>query len=203
MLSGMWPVHRGFMAMSGRSFRPAQIPGGDPCLRPVLPQGWDRTTLRPGSVGEPLRTPRSVAGCSKSRFCDLGSRCHRGSESSRPDRPPLFPPATLRKGIFFANLFPRALSRQGLFHPAFFTWLQVIRVAFHLSNDVFRKHLAFESAKRILYGFALLQSNFCHAVPSHQIFAIPVSYKRRFVPSVCLSRRQSPPNAESTIYSPA
>jgi len=38
-------------------------------------------------------------------------------------------------------------------------------VAFHFSNDVFRQNFTFESTERILYGFALLQSNFCHAAP--------------------------------------
>lgn len=117
--------------------------------------------------------------------------------------PLLFPPPALRKGIFFPNLFPRALSRQGLFHSTLFAWLQVMRVAFHFSNDVFRKNFTFESAKRILYGFALLHSNFCHLSPSHQIIAIQVSYKRRFVSSICLSRRQFPPNPENKSYSPA
>lgn len=97
-------------------------------------------------------------------------------------RAPLFPPATLGKGIFFPDFFPRALSRQRLFHSAFFPGLQEIRVAFYFSNDVFRKHFTFESAKRILNGFALLQSNFCHAVPSHPIIAIRVSDKQRFQP---------------------
>ena len=113
----------------------------------------------------------------------------------------LFSPRTLRKGIFFSNLFPRALSRQGLFHSTSFAWLQVIRVTFHFSNDVFRLNFTFESAERIVYGFARLQSNFCHAAPLHQITAIQVPYKRRFVPSVCLSRGQSPPNLENTSYS--
>ena len=54
------------------------------------------------------------------------------------------------KGAFFSNLFPRALPRQGLFHSTFFTWLQIIRVTFHFSNDVFRLNLTFESAERIL-----------------------------------------------------
>src|ERR1700745_1032284 len=62
----------------------------------------------------------------------------------------LFPPRTLRKGIFFSNLFQRALPRQGLFHSTSFAWLQVIRVTFHFSNDVFRLNFTFESAERIL-----------------------------------------------------
>ncbi len=63
----------------------------------------------------------------------------------------LFPPRTTQKGIFFSNLFPRALPRKGLFHSTFFARLQVIRVTFHFSNDVFRQNLTFESAERILY----------------------------------------------------
>lgn len=38
-------------------------------------------------------------------------------------------------------------------------------MAFHFSNDVFRQNFTFEATERILYGFALLQSNFCHAAP--------------------------------------
>ena len=57
---------------------------------------------------------------------------------------------TLRKGIFLSDFFPRALSRQGLFHSTSFAWLQVIRVAFHFSNDVLRQNFTFESAERIL-----------------------------------------------------
>ena len=53
-------------------------------------------------------------------------------------------------------------------------------MTFHFSNDVFRLNFTFKSAERILYGFARLQSNFCHAAPFYQT-AIRVSYKRHFV----------------------
>jgi hypothetical protein len=53
-------------------------------------------------------------------------------------------------------------------------------VTFHFSHDVFRLNFTFKSAERILEGFALLQSNFCHVAPLHQIPAIRVFYKRRF-----------------------
>jgi hypothetical protein len=36
-------------------------------------------------------------------------------------------------------------------------------VTFHFFDDVFRLNLAFESTEGILQGFALLQSDFCHA----------------------------------------
>jgi len=61
-----------------------------------------------------------------------------------------FIPRVLRKGTFFSNLFPRALPRQSLFHSTSFAWLQVIRVTFDFSNNVFRLNLTFEPAKRIL-----------------------------------------------------
>lgn len=48
-------------------------------------------------------------------------------------------------------------------------------MAFHFSNDVFRQNFTFESTERILYRFALLQSNFCHATPLNQITASLIS----------------------------
>lgn len=36
-------------------------------------------------------------------------------------------------------------------------------MTFHLFDDVFRLNLAFETAEGIFQGFALLQSDFCHA----------------------------------------
>jgi hypothetical protein len=42
-------------------------------------------------------------------------------------------------------------------------------VTFHFFDDVFRENFALESTERILYGFALLQSNFCHAHLPHTI----------------------------------
>ena len=62
---------------------------------------------------------------------------------------------------FFADLFSGALSGQRFFHAALLTRLQVIGVTFHFLDDVFRLHLALEAAQGVLYGFTLLQSNFC------------------------------------------
>jgi len=93
----------------------------------------------------------------------------------------IVPMRALRGGGFFPNLLPRSLPRQGLFHSTLFTRLEVIRVTFHFSNDVFRQNFALESTERIFYGFALLQSNFCHAYPPTCNSATRISYCRTFV----------------------
>ena len=53
-------------------------------------------------------------------------------------------------------------------------------MTFHFSNDVFRQNFALESTDRILYGFALLQSDFCHAHPPTYNSATRISYSRTF-----------------------
>jgi len=53
------------------------------------------------------------------------------------------------EGTFFSDLFPRTLPSQRLFYPTPLTRLQVERVTFHFSNDVFGLNLTFESTERI------------------------------------------------------
>src|SRR6516165_11552349 len=67
-----------------------------------------------------------------------------------------FPTGVTSGGAFPPIFFAGALPRQSLFHPPLFTGLQIVRVTFHFSNDVFRLNLPFESTERILQGFALL-----------------------------------------------
>jgi hypothetical protein len=62
--------------------------------------------------------------------------------------------------LLLANLLTSALASQRGFHTFLFTGLQVKGVAFDLFDNVFLLHLALETAKRILEGFSLLQSNF-------------------------------------------
>jgi len=62
----------------------------------------------------------------------------------------LFPARVLRKGTFLSILFSGPLPRQSLFHSSPFARLQVVRVTFHLFNDVFRLNLTFKSSERIL-----------------------------------------------------
>ena len=65
-----------------------------------------------------------------------------------------------RRGTIPAVLFSRPLARQCALHAFLLARLQVEGVSLHLFNDVFRLNLALESTKRILQGFAFLQSNF-------------------------------------------
>lgn len=62
--------------------------------------------------------------------------------------------------LFLACLFAAALSSQRFFHPLFFTRFQIEGVTFHFFNDVLLLYLPFEAAKRVLKGFALLNSYF-------------------------------------------
>jgi hypothetical protein len=62
--------------------------------------------------------------------------------------------------LLFANLFASALASERSFHALFLTGFQVKGVALNFLDDVFLLHFALETAKRILEGFALLQSNF-------------------------------------------
>jgi deazaflavin-dependent oxidoreductase (nitroreductase family) len=62
----------------------------------------------------------------------------------------IVPMLVLREGTFSTNLFPCTLPCQRLLNPASFAWLQVVRVTFHFSNDVFGLNLTFEPTERIL-----------------------------------------------------
>jgi hypothetical protein len=62
--------------------------------------------------------------------------------------------------LFLACLLAAALSSQRFFHPLFFARLQVEGVTFHFLDDVLLLYLPFEAAKRVLEGFALLNSYF-------------------------------------------
>jgi hypothetical protein len=53
--------------------------------------------------------------------------------------------------IFFANLLPSALSRQGLFDSALCAGLEVEGVALHFLNDVFRLNLTLEATESAFY----------------------------------------------------
>ena len=50
-------------------------------------------------------------------------------------------------------------------------------MTFHFFNNVFGLNLTFEPTERILQGFALLQSNFCHSYPP-KIGAMSILYSR-------------------------
>ncbi len=62
--------------------------------------------------------------------------------------------------LLFANFLASALTSERGFHALFLTGFQVKGVAFNFLDDVFLLHFALETAKRILKGFTLLQSNF-------------------------------------------
>jgi hypothetical protein len=67
-----------------------------------------------------------------------------------------------------ANLFARALSRQGLLHSALRPWLQVEGVALYFLDDVFRLHFALEPPQCVFYRLAFLQSNFSQIIASNK-----------------------------------
>src|SRR5215470_5491809 len=58
-------------------------------------------------------------------------------------------------------LFSGSLARQSLLHAAPLSRLQVVGVALHFLDDVFRLHFTLEPAKRVFQRLSLLQSNFC------------------------------------------
>ena len=62
--------------------------------------------------------------------------------------------------LFLTRLLTATLPSQRFFHPLFFTRFQVEGVTFHFFNDVLLLHFPFEAAKRVLEGFALLNSYF-------------------------------------------
>ena len=62
--------------------------------------------------------------------------------------------------LLFAGLFAAPLASQCLLQAHLFTRLQIKGVALDLFNDVFRLHLALESAERIFQRLAFLNSNF-------------------------------------------
>jgi hypothetical protein len=62
--------------------------------------------------------------------------------------------------LFLARLLPAALASKGFLHPFLFTGLQIKGVTFHFLDNVFLLHLPFETAKRVLEGLALLNSDF-------------------------------------------
>jgi hypothetical protein len=47
------------------------------------------------------------------------------------------------------SLLANPLARQRLFHAAFLSWFQVVRVAFNLLDDVFLLHLALKASQRV------------------------------------------------------
>jgi hypothetical protein len=62
--------------------------------------------------------------------------------------------------LLLANFLAGALASQRGLNAFLLTGLQVKGVALDLLNNVFLLHLALETAKRVLEGFTLLQSNF-------------------------------------------
>ena len=81
--------------------------------------------------------------------------------ANRFQSPPGFVPEACSLLDVFANLFPSALSSQGLFYPALLAWFQVEGVTLYVLNNVFGLNFALEPSKSILQRLALLQSNFC------------------------------------------
>jgi len=65
-----------------------------------------------------------------------------------------------------AHLLPGTLSRQSLLDPALRSRLQVKGVALHVFDNLFRLHLALESAQGILQRLTFLQSNLCQIITS-------------------------------------
>src|SRR3569833_1801454 len=64
--------------------------------------------------------------------------------------------------LLFARLFTATLPGQGFLNTLFLAWLEVEAVTLHFLNDVLLLDLAFEAAKSVLEGFALLNFDFCH-----------------------------------------
>src|SRR5271157_2197068 len=62
--------------------------------------------------------------------------------------------------LFLARFLPAALASQGFFHPLLLAGLQVKGVTFHFLDDVFLLYLPLETAKCVLEGLALLNSDF-------------------------------------------
>ncbi len=62
--------------------------------------------------------------------------------------------------LLLANFLTSALASERGLHAFLLTGLQVKGVALDLFNNVFLLHFALETAKRVLEGFTLLQSNF-------------------------------------------
>jgi len=62
--------------------------------------------------------------------------------------------------LFLARLLPAALASKGFLHPLLLAGLQVKGVTFHFLDDVFLLYLPLETAKCVLEGFALLNSDF-------------------------------------------
>lgn len=62
--------------------------------------------------------------------------------------------------LLLANFLTGALTSQRGLYTLFLAGFQVKGVALDLLDNVFLLHLAFETAKRVLEGLALLQSNF-------------------------------------------
>ena len=62
--------------------------------------------------------------------------------------------------LFLARLLATALAGQGFFNAFLFARFQIERVTLYFLDDVFRLHLALESAERIFQRLAFLNSNF-------------------------------------------
>ena len=80
----------------------------------------------------------------------------RGGVSSKKGRRTRQRPLGLRSVLLFAYFFSGTLAGQGLLHPAFLAWLQIVGVTLHFLNDVFGLNLALETAQGVLQGLALL-----------------------------------------------
>jgi len=82
--------------------------------------------------------------------------------------------------LLFARFLAAAFARQRFFHPFLFTRLQIKRVTLYLFDDVLLLYLPLEAAKRVLEGFALLNSDFRQrTTPPCSSLNGPVSYVKQ------------------------
>jgi hypothetical protein len=77
----------------------------------------------------------------------------------------------IRAGIaVLAHFFLGALAGQGLLHTKLFPRLQVEGVPLDFLDDIFRLHLTFKPAQRVLQRLAFLYTNFCQSIPPSTAF---------------------------------
>jgi hypothetical protein len=83
--------------------------------------------------------------------------------------------------LFFARLFAAAFAGERFFHPLLFAGLQVKGMSFHFLDDVFLLYLPLETAKRVLEGLALLNSDFSQLTDTPQLVRMDlVSYGKHW-----------------------
>ena len=104
-----------------------------------------------------VRTPFPVSGCLCSAAC---ARIEAACEDIGPSRI-LANSGQANLVLFLTNLLAIALACKSFLDAALFAGLQIKRVALNFLDNIFRLHLALETAQGVLKGFAFLDSNFC------------------------------------------